>query len=93
MEQYEEYFEENLDNEVEVEHQEVVVGVVAPQPNIIPSEAVVPGVADNPESPSPSPPPLSGLESPQPQLGDAPSFMEFFTSDDLIDLEQRAVEA
>ena len=70
--QYEEFFEESSDNELEVEHEEVVVGVVAPQPINIPFEVVVPGVADNPESPSPSPPPSPGPESPQPQFGDAP---------------------
>ena len=93
IQQYEEFFEVNSDNELEVEHEEVVVGVVAPQPINIPSEVVVPGVADNPESPSPFPPPSPGQESPQPQFGEASSFMVFFTSDDLIDLEQRAVDA
>ena len=77
MEQYEEYFEENSNNEVEVEHEEVVVGVVAPQPVVIPLEVVVPGVPDNPESPSPaSPSPVLG--SPPQQPVDAPSFMGFF---------------
>ena len=91
--QYEELFDENSDNEVEVEHEEFVVRVVAPQPINIPLEVVVPGVADNPESPSPSPPPSPAPESPQPQFGDAPSFKGFFNSDDLIDLEQWAVDA
>ena len=93
MEQYEEYFEENSDKEVEVEHEEVVVGVFASQPIIIPVKVVVPGVADNPKSPSRSPSASPGPESPQPQLGDASGFMGFFTSDDLIDLEQWAVDA
>ena len=103
--QYEEYFEENSDNELQVEHEQVVVNVVAPQPINIPLEVVIPGVADNPESPSPSPqsspepsPAVSpaaspGPGSPQPQFGDAPSFMGFFTADDVPDLEQRAVDA
>ena len=103
--QYEEFFGENSDNELEVEHEEVVVGVVAPQPINIPLEVVVPGVADNPESPSPSPPsspepspavsPAAspGPGSPQPQFGDAPSFMGFFTADDITELEQWAVDA
>ena len=103
--QNEEYFEENSDNEMEVEHEEVVVNVVAPQPINIPLEVVVPGVADNPESPSPSPPsspepspavsPAAspGPGSPQPQFGDAPSFMGFFTADDITELEQWAVDA
>ena len=89
-----EYFEENSDTEVEIEHEEVVVGFVAPQPVNIPLEVVVPGVADNPESPSPPPAsPSPVLGSPPHQPGDAPSFMGFFTSDDLIDLEQWAVDA
>ena len=101
--QYEEYFEENSDNELEVEHEEVVVNVVVPQPIDIPLEVVVPGVAHNPESPSPSPPsspepspavsPAAspGPGSPQPQFGDAPSFKGFFTADDITELEHWAV--
>ena len=101
--QYEEYFEENSDNELEVEHEKVVVNVVAPQSINIPLEVVVPGVADNPESPSPSPPsspepspavsPAASPGSPQPQFGDAPSFMGFSTADDITELEQWAVDA
>ena len=104
----EDYFEELSDQEVEVGQQEVVVGVVAPQPINIPLEVqVVP--ADNPESPSPSPPsspepspaaspaaspPASpGLGSLQPQFGDAPTFMGFFSADDITELEQWAVDA
>ena len=79
---------------MEVEQDEVVVGIVAPQPVNIPLELVVPGVADNPESPSPpSASPSSVLGSPLHQPWDAPSFMGFFTSDDLIDLEKWAVDA
>ena len=64
MDQYEEHFQENSDNEVKIEHEEVLVGVVASQPTNIPLE-VVAGVADKPESPSPSPPsPSPVLESP-----------------------------
>ena len=94
----EDYHEELSDQEVEVGQQEVVVGVVAPQPINIPLEVqVVP--ADNPESPSPSPlsspepspaaspaasPPASpGPGSQQPQFGDAPTFMGFFSADDI----------
>ena len=94
MDQYEKYFEENSDNEVEVEHEVVVVGVVAPPPVNIPLEVVVPGVVNNPESTSPSPHSLSPvLESPQPQLGHAPNFMGFFTADDITELEKWAVDA
>ena len=96
----EDYYEVLSDQEVGVGQQEVVVGVVAPQPINIPLEVqVVP--ADSPESPSrsppsspePSPAASPGPESPQPLLGDALSFIGFFTSDDLIDLEQWAVDA
>ena len=94
MEQYQEHFEEKSDNEVAVEHEEVVVGVVAHQPVNIPLEVVVPGVADNPESPSPYPPPPSSeLGSPQRQLGDAPNFLGFFTADVFTEIEQWAVDA
>ena len=91
MDQYEEHFEENSDNEVENEQEEVVVGVIAPQPVKICLVVVVPGVADNPESssmspPRPSPPQGSPLE-------DVPSFMGFDTHDDIIDLEQWSVDA
>ena len=92
----EDYYEELSDQKVEVGKQQVVVGVVAPQPNKIPLEVqVVP--ADNPECPSPSPllspepspaaspaasPPASpGPVSPQPQSGDAPTFMGFFSAE------------
>ena len=100
----EDYYEELSDQEVEVGQQELVVGVVAPQPINIPLEVqVVP--ADNPESPSPSPPsspepspaalraaspPASpGPGFPQPQFGDAPTFMGFFSADDITELEQK----
>ena len=67
---------------------------MAPQPDNFPLEVAVLGVADNPESSSSSPPCASRvLESPQPQLEDAPNFMGFFTADDITDLEQWAVDA
>ena len=70
MDQYEEYFEDNSDNEVEIEHEEFVVGVVAPQPVNIPLDVVFPSVADNPESPAPSLPSLSPeLEAPLKFMG------------------------
>ena len=104
----EDYYEELSDQQVEVGQQEVVVGVVAPQPINIPSEVqVVP--ANNPESPSPSlpspsqpspagspaasPPASPGPGSPQPQFGDALTFMGFFSADDITELEQWAVDA
>ena len=86
----EDYYEELSNNEIETGQQEKLVGVAAPQPVKTRLEVqVVP--ADNPESPSSSPPtPSPFLECPPQQLGDASSFMVFFISDDLIDLEQWA---
>ena len=95
MDQYEEneeYYEEMSDNEVEPP--EEVVGVVAPMPLEFLLEVEVGLVADNPASPSPqtpSPPvpsPPQGLP-----VGDATSFMGFYTHDDVVDLEQWTVEA
>ena len=89
----EDYCQELSDNEIEIGQQDELVGVVAPQPVNIPLEVRV-FPADNPESPSLSPPtPSPVLESPPQQLGDAPSFLRFFTSEDLIDLEQWTVDA
>ena len=52
----------------------------------------VPEIPDNPESPSPvpsSPAAPPGVPSPPPPpLGDLPSFIGFFTSDDVVELEQ-----
>ena len=95
MDQYEDYFEEVSDNEVELGQQEAVVGVVVPQPVNVPLEVqVVP--ADKPESPSPSPatPSLKVASSPQVSpFGDATSLMGFCTRDDIVELEQWAVNA
>ena len=53
-------------------------------------------VPDNPDSPSPGPPsPASsgGVSPPASPLGDLPSFMGFYSSDDLAELEQWAIDA
>ena len=94
MDQYEEYYEEISDNELD--QQEEVVGVVAPLPMEIPLEVQVAPPADNPQSPSPSPqtpsPPVpSPLQGSS--VGDATSFMGFYTHDDVVDLEQWTVDA
>ena len=81
---------------MEVEQQKEVVVVVAPLPFAIPFEVQVAPPADNPQSPSPSlqtpspPVPSSPQVSP---LGDASSFMGFYTHDDVVDLEQWTVDA
>ena len=69
--------EEVSDQQVQLGQQEEVVGIAVPQPVNILLEVQV-GRADNPDSPSsspPTPPPL--LESPPPQLGDAPALWVF----------------
>ena len=52
--------------------------------------------ADNPQTPSPSPqtssPPVPSPPQGSP-VGDATSFMSFYTYDDVVDLEQRTVDA
>ena len=91
-EEYEEYFEEESDNEVEP--QEEVVGVVAPMPVEIPLEVQVGPVADNPASPSPQTPSPPVPSPPQVSpVGDATSFMGFYTLDNVVDLEQWTVDA
>ena len=62
----------------------------------IPLEVQVAPPADNPQSPSPSPPTSSPEMLSPPQgspVGDATSFMGFYTHDDLVELEQCAVDA
>ena len=94
MDQYEEYYEEIFDNEVE--QREEVVGVVAPLPVEILLEVKVAPLADNPKSPSPSPQTPSPPVPSPPQgssVGDATSFMGFYTHDDVVELEQWTVDA
>ena len=93
MDQYEGYYEEITVNEVE--QQEEVVGVVAPLPMEIPLEELVAPPADNPQSLSPSllTPSLQVPSPPQGSpVGDATSFMGFYTHDDVVDLEQGTVD-
>ena len=81
--EHEDYFEEVSEEENEE---------VAPQPIEIPLEVQISPVAENPESLSPSPPSPS-LEMPSPlqsPVGNLPSFMGFYTLDDLTELEQWA---
>jgi len=87
------YYEEVSDQEEvvpEVHRMAVPVAVVAPL------NVEVPEIPDNPESPSPGPssPASSGVPSPPPSpLGDLPSFMGVYTSDDLVELEQCTVDS
>ena len=88
---HEDFFEEVSEDEVGVEQQEEVVGVVAPIPIELPLEVQVALLAENPQSPSPSPQTPSPPASSPPQgspAGNATSFMGFYTHDDLVDLEQ-----
>ena len=95
MDQYEEFYEEVLDEEVQI---------VPPAPVAVvaPLNVEVPEIPDNPESPSPQPYPVSSGGSspvsaggpslvaspPGSPVGDATSFMGFYTYDDLTELEQ-----
>ena len=78
--EHDDYFEEVSEDEVEE---------VAPQPIGIPLEVQVGPVADNPASPSPSPqtpsPPVPSSPQGSP-VGDATSFMGFYTLDDVVEL-------
>ena len=93
MESEDDYYEEVSDKEEvvpEVPPVAVSVAVVAPL------NVEVPEFPDNPESPSPGPsfPASSGGPSPPPSPpGDLPSFMGFYTADDLVELKQSAVDA
>ena len=95
MEQPEEFFEESSDEEVQV---------VLPAVQVDPLNVEVAEIPDNPESPSPQPSPVS--PQPSPLVGgppvppppsspreDSSSFMNFYTYDDLAELEQWTVDA
>ena len=105
MDQYEEFYGEVSDEEVQV---------VPPAPVAVvgPLNVEVPEIPDNPESPSPQPSPVSpggsspvAASGPAPvvsppivslpvsPVGDATSFMGFCTHDDLTELEQWTVDA
>ena len=100
MEQPEEFFEEKSDEEIQV---------VLPAVQVEPLNVEVAEIPDNPESPSPQPSPVSsGGSSPQhsPLVGgppvppppsspreDSSSFMNFYTYEDLSELEQWTVGA
>ena len=88
-------FLEVSEDKLEVGQQGEVVGVVAPMPIEIPLEVQVAPPADNTQSPSPSSPtPLPEMPSPPPSpVGDLPSFMGFYTTYDVTNLEQSAVDS
>ena len=106
MEQPEEFFEENSDEEVQVVLPAVQVEPLAV---VAPLNVEVAEIPDNPESPSPQPSPASTVgASPQhsPLVGgppmppppsspreDSSSFMNFYTYEDLAELEQWTVDA
>ena len=87
---HEDFFEDVSEGEVEVGQQEEVVGLVAPMLIEIPSEVQVAPPVDNPQSPSSSPPTASPeVPSPPPSLvGDFPTLVVFYTTDDVTNLEQ-----
>ena len=95
MEQPEEFFEESSDEEVQV---------VLPAVQVDPLNVEVAEIPVNPESPSPQPSPVS--PQPSPLVGgppvppppsspreDSSSFMNFYTYEDLAELEQWTVDA
>ena len=100
MDQYEEFYEEVSDEEVQV---------VPPAPVavVVPLNVEVLEIPDNSESPSPQPSPVSSGGSspiaaggpspvaspPGSPLGVATAFMGFYTNDDLTELEQWAVDS
>ena len=93
MESEDEYNEEVPDQEKVVPE---VPPLVVPVAVVSPFNVEVPEIPDNPESPSPGPssPALFGGPSPPPSPpGNLPSFMGFYTPDDLVELEQWAVDA
>ena len=100
MDQYEEFYVEECDEEVQV---------VPPAPVAVvgPLNVEVPEIPENPESPSPQPSPVSSGGSspvaaggpspvtspPGSPLGVAISFMGFYIYDDLTELEQWTVDS
>ena len=79
-----------------MEQQQEVVGVVAPLRTEIPLEVQVAPPAENPQSPPPSvqtPSPPMASPPQGPPVGDATSLMGFYTHDDVVEIEQRMVDA
>ena len=89
------------DDFFEEEEEEVVVkkfSGTSPQPTKTPLKVQVGPAAETPESPSPpvspgTPSPVALSPPPLSPLGDALSFMGFYTKDDIANLEQWAVDS
>ena len=80
------------------EEEEEVAAEASPQPINIPLEVQVGPAAESPESPSPAvspgtPSPVALSPPPVSPVGDALSFMGFYTEDDIVNLEQWAVDS
>ena len=89
MESEDDFYEEVSDQE------EAPVDPPVPVAAVAPLNVEVPEIPDNPDSPSPEPSPAASPPGSPPALplGDLPSFMGFYTFDDLTQLEQWAVDA
>ena len=84
----EDYYEEVSDREEVVPEVPPVAALLAV---VAPLNVELPEIPDNPGSPSPA---SSGVPSSPPSpLGELPSFMGFYTFDNLVELEQWAVES
>ena len=89
MENEDDFYVEVSDQEEAPNDPPIPVAAMAPL------NVEVPEIPDNPESPSPEPSPAASPPGSPPALplGDPPSFMGFYTSDDLTELKQWAVDA
>ena len=90
--------ENHSDNDFFEEELEEVMAEASPQPINIPLEIQVGPIAESPESPSPSvspgtPSPVALSPPPMSPVEDALPFMEFYTEDEIVILEQWAVDA
>ena len=74
------------------EEDEELAAEASPQPFNVPLEFQVGPAAESPESPSPSVSPGTASPVTVSTLGDAVSFMGFYTEDDIVNLEQWAVD-
>ena len=89
------------DDFFEEEEEDIVVenvGGASPQPINIPLEVQVGPAAESPESPFPpvspgTPSPVALSPPPVSPVGDALSFMGFYIEDDIVNLEQWAVDS
>ena len=87
--------EDDFHEEVSDQKEEAPVDPPVPVAAVAPLNVKVLEIRDIPESPSPEPSPAASPPGSPPALplGDLPSFIGFYTSGDLTELEQWAVDA